>query len=106
MTIEEWLNKRIEDAEKNCCEKHPDAYDNGYWDGYYDALDDLLRELPSFGYEVTLGEFKEFCKTHESCSRCSVVDACRFGCPRIWDIKEMGRRMKYEEEKHMEETRK
>ena len=98
MTIEEWLDKRIEDTEKNCREKHLDAYDNGYWDGYYDALDDLLRELPLFEHEVTLREFKEFCQTHEQCSRCSVVDMCRFDCPRIWELEEMERRMKYEEE--------
>ena len=61
MTIEEWLDKRIEDTEKNCREKHLDSYDNGYWDGYYDALDDLLRELPLFEHEVTLREVSELC---------------------------------------------
>ena len=65
MTIEEYLNKRIEDTEKNCREKHLDSYDNGYWDGYYDALDDLLRELPLFEHEVTVREVHEMCLEHD-----------------------------------------
>ena len=97
MSIEEWLNKRIEDTEKNCREKHLDSYDNGYWDGYYDALDDLLRELPLFEHEVTLRETLEMCQSRfeEGCGKCPLnPDCCIYMNPTLWDIDEIERRMK------------
>ena len=100
MTIEEWLNKRIEDTEKNCREKHLDSYDNGYWDGYYDALDDLLRELPLFEHEVTVRGLLDFCNTRK-CLECpfnreSDWEDCRFRHEILysWDIDDIERRMK------------
>ena len=105
MTIEEYLKSEIEYS-KGMMFEADDIEGKSYFEGKADALDDLLRELPSFEHEVTLKEFKEFCKTHKQCSRCSVVDMCRFDCPRIWDIEETERRMKYEEEKRMKEARK
>ena len=106
MKIEEWLDKRIEDTEKNCHEKHLDSYDNGYFDGYYDALDDLLRELPLFEHEVTLREVKEECDKHggeEGCYGCVLLrepkfpsqNYCAADCsPNAWDIDDIERRMK------------
>ena len=97
MTIEEYLKKSAEEIE-NTIPKGDNCDGNIYLAGKVDAYRELLEKLPSFGHGTTLREFKEFCKTHEQCSRCSIVDQCRFDCPRIWDPEEMERRMKYEEE--------
>ena len=97
MTIEEYLRKRIEDLEEGPC-------NSSLVQGKVLAYREILSKLPSFEHEVTVREFKEFCKTHEQCSQCSVVDMCRFDCPRIWDVEEMERRMKYEEERRMKEA--
>ena len=105
MTIEEWLRSEIEYS-KGMMFEADDIEGKSYFEGKADALDELLRKLPEMEHEVTLREFKEFCKTHKQCSRCSIVDMCRFVCPRIWDIEEIERRMKYEEEKRMKEARK
>ena len=97
MTIEEYLYSEAEYIERMLSEED-DLEGGSYLEGKRDAYRELLEKLSSFEHEVTLREFKKFCRTHEQCSRCSVVDMCRFDCPRIWDIEEMERRMRYEEE--------
>ena len=100
MTIEDWIDKEIRNIENDV---------RGSTVSYRGAriytLQDIRKNLPSFDRDVTLKEFVEFCKTHKQCSRCSIVDQCRFDCPRIWDIEEIERRMKYEEERRMKEAR-
>ena len=102
MTIEEYLNSEAEYIERMLSEED-DLEASSYLEGKRDAYRELLEKLPSFEHDTTLREFKEFCQTHEQCSRCSVVDMCRFDCPRIWDIEEMERRMRYEGEKRRKE---
>lgn len=97
MTIEEYLKKSAEEME-NTIPKGDNCDGNIYLAGKVDAYRELLEKLSSFEHDTTLREFVEFCQTHEQCSRCSVVDMCRFDCPRIWDVEEMERRMRYEEE--------
>ena len=103
MTIGEYLNSEVESTQKTVDTVGPfDAKTEAYYRGRRDAYRELIEKLPEMEHEVTLREFKEFCKTHKQCSRCSVVDMCRFDCPRIWDIEETERRMRYEGEKRRE----
>ena len=101
MSISDWLIEKIEQSEESL-EINSNDYMEGRRDAYRSVLNHLLSEVE---HDTTLREFKEFCKTHKQCSRCSVVDTCRFDCPRIWDVEEMERRMKWEEERRMKEAR-
>ena len=52
MTIEEWLDKRIEDLEEGPC-------NSSLVQGKILAYREILEKLPSFDHDVTLKEVKE-----------------------------------------------
>lgn len=97
MTLEEWLNKQIEDAREDCLNQDIETYEDGYAEGYKDALQLVLDMLPSFDHDVTLREVKRMCEERTSCK-------CPFGgghtvCmlvrhPSGWDIDEIQKSMK------------
>lgn len=61
MTIEEYLNKRIEDLEEGQC-------NSSLVQGKILAFKEILSKLPEMEHEVTLREMKEFClKQGEDC---------------------------------------
>ena len=104
MTIEEYLKKSAEELE-NTIPKGDNCDGNIYLEGKRDAYREILEKLPKFEHETTLREFKEFCRSQEKCSACPVVDQCRFDCPRIWDLEEMDRRRRWQEERRIREAR-
>ena len=54
MTIEEYLNKRIEDLEEGPC-------NSSVVQGKILAYREIISKLPEFDHDVTLKEVKEFC---------------------------------------------
>ena len=109
MTIEEYLNKRIEDLEEGPC-------NSSLVQGKILAYREILENLPEFEHEVTAREVKEFCqKQLDDCEddedpceycpmamECSDSDDCRWmECgeiadilPRDWDIDAIEKRVK------------
>ena len=58
MSIEEWLDKKIEDAQEELDNQEIETYAEGYAEGYRDAFELVRDMLPSFGHEVTVREAK------------------------------------------------
>ena len=94
MTIEEYLNKRIEDLEEGPC-------NSSLVQGKILAYREILSKLPEMEHEVTLREVKEECVFHfqrEGCSeKCPMnkpfVDCLAFTIPMRWNIDEIQKRM-------------
>lgn len=53
MSIEEWLDKKIEDAQEELDNQEIETYAEGYAEGYRDAFELVRDMLPSFEHEVT-----------------------------------------------------
>lgn len=56
MTIEEWLDKRIENAREDCLNQDIETYEDGYAEGYKDALQLVRDKLPFLEREMTSKE--------------------------------------------------
>lgn len=96
MTIEKWLDKRIENAREDCLNQDIETYEDGYAEGYKDALQLVRDKLPFLDHEVTLREVKEECKDCVFCPFCADDDLnCMFKqTPEHWDIDDIQKRMK------------
>ena len=95
MTIEEYLNKRIEDLEEGPC-------NSSVVQGKVLAYREILSKLPEMEHDVTLKEVKEECVFHfqrEGCSKkCPMnkpaIDCLAFTIPMRWDVDAIQRCMK------------
>lgn len=106
MTIEEWLDKRIENAREDCLNQDIETYEDGYAEGYKDALQLVRDKLPFLDHEVTLREVKEECQKHDDedgCSGCVLLYKLIFSgirdcgvslMPSGWDIDEIQKKVK------------
>ena len=59
MSIEEWLDKKIEDAQEELDNQEIETYAEGYAEGYRDAFELVRDMLPSFEHDTTPREVKE-----------------------------------------------
>ena len=61
MTLEEYLDKRIEEETEIFLGTDISKTDWGYFKGVIDTLKEILEHLPKLEHDVTLKEFKEYC---------------------------------------------
>ena len=95
MTIEEYLNNRIDDLEEGPC-------NSSLVQGKVLAYREILSKLPELEHDVTLKEVKEECVFHfqrEGCSeKCPMnkptIDCLAFTIPMRWDVDAIQKRMK------------
>lgn len=97
MTIEEYLNKRIEDLQDGPC-------NSSLVQGKILAFEEILSKLPEMEHEVTLREVEEECQSHLSkggCKKCPLNKTTRaYDCmvfpylPSRWESDDIQKRMK------------